>query len=377
MSNLLKGKNLYLSRLLNNLSLNELAVKIDKTKQYLSLLEKNDIKAIDDDLFNKLVEVLDVSSSFLADNILEIPQSNIVFFRKQKTTSDFNRDRFSFIANFVSEFFNFLQNIYDFKKINLDKIECKTNLDIENAAENTRKQLSLSLDTPINNMLTELERVGFFVVNTDFDVSEKIDSCFLDKNQKIILNNKKKFDNNSCRFRFSLAHELGHSILHFEQDELKPDIENQANYFASSFLLPRIAFFSEFSFLKDNRNISWELLYNLKKRWKVSVSCILHRAYDLGMINYEKYQRAFVEMAKRGEKKHERGDNDIKIEESKTINFLKNDLDYDIINSFIRKMKITSSMFFKIFSDFDNFLNIDVKDSKIIYQDFGKNKFYD
>ena len=52
MSNLLKGKNLYLSRLLNNLSLNELAVKIDKTKQYLSLLEKNDIKAIDDDLFN-------------------------------------------------------------------------------------------------------------------------------------------------------------------------------------------------------------------------------------------------------------------------------------------------------------------------------------
>ena len=55
----------------------------------------------------------------------------------------------------------------------------------------------------------------------------------------------------ACRDRFSLAHELGHIVLHrsVSVDEENIDIiEEQANQFASSFLLPAQSYLREFRY---------------------------------------------------------------------------------------------------------------------------------
>ena len=90
----------------------------------------------------------------------------------------------------------------------------------------------------------------------------------------------------ACRIRFSLAHELGHIILHnyITAEDIKDKnilyrIEKEANTFASCFLLPDKAFIS------DVNSTSLDYFLYLKERWKVSISALIYRCRDLGLID--------------------------------------------------------------------------------------------
>lgn len=96
--------------------------------------------------------------------------------------------------------------------------------------------------------------------------------CFLQMNFSTIVINEKKFfdDKQQKRLRFSLAHEVGHFILHRNllrfwnidsiarsynffnnfSDEEYSLIEKQADLFASNLLVPEKLFFKEYSKLK-------------------------------------------------------------------------------------------------------------------------------
>jgi Zn-dependent peptidase ImmA (M78 family) len=258
------------------------------------------------------------------------------------------------MCNIIYNFSKYIKETYDFYTINIKKRE-NDSIDankIERVAEEERKNLGLSIDTPINSMTDEMERMGFLIIDSDFAVNEKIDSCFYDnQDNRVILNNCKKIDS-VCRYRFSLAHELGHALFHCgEENEDKDSIEEEANYFASAFLLPRVAFLKEFDFLTKH-NINWERLYINKKRWKVSMQAILRRAFNLDMIDRGKYAGALITMARNGERKKERGDDEIPFEEKKVLNAIKRDLDneYYIVDNFIEKIGINLNLFNKIFN---------------------------
>ena len=90
----------------------------------------------------------------------------------------------------------------------------------------------------------------------------------------------------SCRIRFSLAHELGHILLHsyVTNEDLKnkdflDKIEKEANTFASCFLLPRE------SFILDVNALSLEYFMLLKEKWKVSISALIYRCKELELID--------------------------------------------------------------------------------------------
>jgi len=95
------------------------------------------------------------------------------------------------------------------------------------------------------------------------------------------------------RIRYSLAHELGHIVMHrIPHDK----IEDEANYFAGEFLLPENEIRAYLS------NISIESLANLKRYWKVSMQAILVHAYRLNKITYNQYSYMWRRMSQLGYK---------------------------------------------------------------------------
>ena len=119
---------------------------------------------------------------------------------------------------------------------------------------------------------------------------------------------------NYFRQRFSLAHELGHIVLHHdlaveEYEENLDLLERQANRFASAFLMPM----DSFKMTRGELTISGAL--RLKDKWDVSAQAIVRRFLDTGLINESRFTYLQTEVARKGWRKREPGDN--KVEQEK------------------------------------------------------------
>lgn len=165
---------------------------------------------------------------------------------------------------------------------------------IERATEAVRDRWGLGRDVPIKNLTRAVERAG--VVVTRFEgCSAKVDAFSRSGKRHIIILNTEK--QSTSRSRFDLAHECGHLVLHGGRTTGDVDTEKEADRFASALLLPRSGFAREFP---RGYRLDWTALFQLKKRWGVSVSAQIRRAYDLRMIDAAQYQRAYKYIAARG-----------------------------------------------------------------------------
>ena len=94
------------------------------------------------------------------------------------------------------------------------------------------------------------------------------------------------------RWRWTLAHELGHMVMHTEPSN--ENIENEANRFAGEFLAPA----------HELKQQLWELsipkLAGLKRYWKISIQALLMRAKQLGIIEDWKQRQMFMKLSKAG-----------------------------------------------------------------------------
>lgn len=126
---------------------------------------------------------------------------------------------------------------------------------------------------PIKNLIDFIERAGVLVFICDFP-DGKVDGVtmavkgmppciFLSKNQP------------ADRMRFSLAHELGHLVMHRQP---RPTMEDEANRFAAALLMPMKDIFY------DLKYASIKSLAALKPVWKVSIAALLFRSITLGAI---------------------------------------------------------------------------------------------
>lgn len=183
---------------------------------------------------------------------------------------------------------------------------------IEYIASRTRRLWGLG-DGPINNMVALLEAQGVIVCRFHMG-SEKIDafSCWIDGRPYILLGTGK---GSSVRSRFDAAHELGHLILHrdiskddLESKAIRDRIEQEANWFAGAFLLPRGSFMREFYSTRASH------LLGLKQRWLVSMQAIAHRAKLIGAIDESQYVAFRIQMSKRKELTNEKLDDVIPVE---------------------------------------------------------------
>jgi Zn-dependent peptidase ImmA (M78 family)/transcriptional regulator with XRE-family HTH domain len=98
------------------------------------------------------------------------------------------------------------------------------------------------------------------------------------------------------RLRFTLAHEVGHAIMHAIPTE---KMEQEADQFAAELLMPRE------DIRKFLRNITLQAAAVLKPRWKVSMAALVRRARDLGEITERQYTRLFAGLSALGYRTNE------------------------------------------------------------------------
>ena len=91
------------------------------------------------------------------------------------------------------------------------------------------------------------------------------------------------------RHRYNLAHEIGHAIMHCGQSLGDP--EEEANRFASEFLMPKKEIRS------DLANIDLPAAARLKAVWGVSMAALIRRAHDLKLISDSTYRRLFTALS--------------------------------------------------------------------------------
>ena len=187
-----------------------------------------------------------------------------------------------------------------------------TNTDlIESIALRLREYWNIG-NSVIDNMTILLENHGILCFKLDMPKNiESVNICtrFSDSEHEVaIIVTSAKLT--YFRQRFTLAHELGHIILHHfldEEDYIKNSklIEEQANRFASAFLMPNTIFHESIY----RRNLT-ELL-SLKRQWGVSISACARRMKDLYLISLNQYQNMNIEISRRGWKKKEPLDNEV------------------------------------------------------------------
>lgn len=97
------------------------------------------------------------------------------------------------------------------------------------------------------------------------------------------------------RLRFTMAHELGHLILHRRRAPAdRRMMEREAHMFAGELLMP----------MKDvravvDRNTTLEDFARIKAGWGVSVAAIIRRARDCGVIDDGRYKSLYVQLSRR------------------------------------------------------------------------------
>lgn len=160
----------------------------------------------------------------------------------------------------------------------------------EEAAYALRAEWGLG-EASISNMVHLLESRGVRVFSLVQECKE-VDAFSLWRNGVpfVFLNTMKSGE----RSRFDAAHELGHLVLHQEQPCNGRVAEQEADLFASAFLMPRRAV------LAAPHVSSLEGLIRLKVQWGVSVAALAYRLHALGRLTDWQYRTLCIEMSKAG-----------------------------------------------------------------------------
>lgn len=147
---------------------------------------------------------------------------------------------------------------------------------------------------PIKDLTCVLENNGIAVLRFDFG-NVLLDGFFVENNLPcIVINSRLPMD----RQRFTMAHELGHLLMH---EVPYSRVEEEANQFASELLMPKMDINEHFR----GKRIDLQYLAMLKPIWRVSMAALLHRAQDLGWLTKSRAQRMWSTMSRLGYRKAE------------------------------------------------------------------------
>ncbi len=149
---------------------------------------------------------------------------------------------------------------------------------------------------PIKNLIAQLEQASCLVFSVDFQI-DKIDEVvqWIPPSPPIILVNSSA---PADRTRLSLAHALGHLVMHRNELPYK-EMEHEANRFAAAFLMP------EHDIIDELKPVTIQHMLELKQYWKVSMQALIYRAKELEVISERRFTSLFQQLSRFGYRKSE------------------------------------------------------------------------
>ena len=287
----INGEMLILARDYRNFRQQEVADAIGISQSLIAKIEVGLKSEIEDESFEKLTKFLNFSAEFFQqhEHLLGFGSSSY-FFRKRAAIPAAERRKIHAIVNLhrisLRQYIK-LVDIESTKPLPMFEIEeyghCASNI-----AQALRATWNMP-DGPVRDLTALVESAGVIVIPCDFE-SNKFDATSLrlaDMPPLIFMNSNLPGD----RWRFTLAHELGHLVMHSVPHER---MEDEANEFAAEFLTPAAEIKPQLMRVK-----SWRLpdVVRLKIFWRVAIGMLLVRAKDLKVFSPEESKRLFMRHA--------------------------------------------------------------------------------
>ncbi len=239
---------------------------------------------------NNLLKIAEVLGVNLQDLFAPVPEFSSLKFRTNKkyTLRDINKRQ-----QIIAEFSLWLNDYNDLCNLLNHNIKNKINKlnfrSPKEAAEGFRKELGLSNDSVVLNICSLLEKAGIKIslIKSDIDSFFGFSINEDDGGPAICVNTSEKISIE--RQIFTIAHELGHLLLHKEsyrqEDEENEELEKEANQFAGYFLMPNKYFIEMWN---SNKGLHWlENILIIKRMFRVSYKVVISRLFELGIISKE------------------------------------------------------------------------------------------
>lgn len=300
------SERLTLARELKGLTKAKLASLVDVTPATISGWEKGTIKPNRRSIA-KTALALGVSVDFFYG--FKVPEVGNPHYRSHRTTPKGRRVQARAYVKTIAMVLSAVEGKLSLPKVNLPSFPVD-----EDEKENSPEQVANLVRAhfgvqsgPISNMVRLLERNGV-VVSFGEATSSAIDAystIVADLGRPVVVMFPNKGD--YYRQRFDVAHELGHLVMHAENDDDEEYYkEEQANRFASEFLAPMHQVRDQLP-TKIGR-AGWQQLRQVKEQWGISMAALLYKSRQYGHIDYSTYKSAQVRISQLGWRTNEPGD---------------------------------------------------------------------
>ncbi len=269
---------LRIARQLRRFQQGEAATRLGISQAMLSRFE-NQLAGLSDDIIDCAAAAYDLPRSFFVqpDPILGAPVSVHPMWRKRASVSGREMDQIVAELNLrLMHLRRLLQAVEVDASFQVPNLPFDQYTDAERIAGLVRAQWQMAAG-PVCDLTRAIEAAGVVVVHSALGGSAVDGVTFRAAGLPplVVLNVEQSAD----RMRFTLAHELGHLVMHHDQPT--QTMEQEANEFASALLMPAREMRPYFA-----RRIDLRLLAELKPIWRVSMASLLVRARSLGLLAY-------------------------------------------------------------------------------------------
>lgn len=235
------------------------------------------------------------SKDFFYGEPLEFPEPDAVSFRSLRSLTATTRNAALAAGALAFELDDWIDKHFELPVHSLPHLH---NFPPEDAALALRAQWGVG-ERPIGNMINMLESHGVRV----FSLSEEtrhLDAYSFWRNEKpyVFLNTMKTPEHS----RFDCAHELGHLVLHKHGGPGHRSAEEEANTFASTFLMPPNDLLAHIPIVNRLSD-----LITAKKRWRVSVAALAYTLNKHRVISDWHYRGYCIELNKYGRENEPQG----------------------------------------------------------------------
>jgi Zn-dependent peptidase ImmA (M78 family)/transcriptional regulator with XRE-family HTH domain len=287
---------LTMARELAGLRKRELAASIDRTAAAVSQYELGQSRPSAETL-TRCAMVLDVPVSFFT---VGRPQLHLdtahAHFRSLRTTTATQREQALAHVELLWEITEHLDQVIELPPVELGMPLGIPHGDPVGTARMVRKAWGTTTG-PAVHLVRNLEGRGIVIAYIPVD-SDTIDafSSALHSRPMIALTHK----GNPMRQRFSVAHELGHLLLHPEPAPGSSANEREANVFAAEFLMPAKE-------IRDQLPSAADIpaLKELADKYGVSTAALAYRGKDLGAYSDSTLRRTISTLTRLGWRTHE------------------------------------------------------------------------
>lgn len=287
---------------LNAMSQAELAARLDRSPTSISLVLKGE-RSFTPELAEESAFVLNVPESFFTLPDQSLLDTAVAYRKKSRTSS-------KHVRQIKAEFTSLVQSMSRLSNMStvpsmwkwIDALAPRTtpySRDIEQIAQDARAALSVPSRGMVPNVIRAAERGGICVAPLYSKVNEVAlmsEGISQNGNTSAPVIGYFKEKTSGDRQRFTIAHELGHILLHRyrapSNDVLK---EKEAHYFASAFLFPK-----EDARAQLTNTLSLQAFIPIKSHWGISIQSAIARGVNLNIISPDRQRSLMKQITARG-----------------------------------------------------------------------------